>query len=232
MGLFDAPTQRPSSIRDQNRFTKEGLRTLQRERTNALGDIGAGVDAAEPEYRGAAGLFDAIVGDRSQAQDMYYNALGLNGQGGYDAALGAFQQGPGYQFALDEANKNVMRNAASLGSLRSGNTMQALSDRAQNLQNLQWDSWLNRLQGQDPLSAITGKAGALQDLGSLFANEGINKAGVRTSMAPHIAGQWNNRAALSGQQDMMRMQAQAQQNNMNLGLLGLPVSMFNAYYGA
>lgn len=212
----------------QRRLLKRGLNTLKEGQSSAVGAISAGVDQAQPYLEQGSGLYDNLLADRQGATDMYYNSLGLNGQEGYDAALGAFQQGPGYQFALDQANQNVLRNNAAMGGVASGNTATALSDRAQQLQNMEFGNWQNRLQGLDVMPAISGKYNSLANLGSLFQGEGKDIAGVYGQFAPAIANQYGNMAGLIGQQQLMNANAQQQGISNALGLIGLGTSFFGA----
>lgn len=228
MGLFDflAPDGLSGAQRaKQTRLAKKAQNTLEEGQEGAIGAINTGTQQAVPSYERAAGLFDPIIADRSRATDMYYNSLGLNGAEGYDEALNAYQQSPGYQFALQQANQNVTRNAANLGSLRSGNTMMALSDRAQQLQNLDFNNWQNQLKGLDVLEPSVYGAGALQKLGGLFTNQGQDIANVYAQFAQPMANQYNNRASLIGQQAMIDAQQQQQGIANAIGLGGLFTGM-------
>jgi hypothetical protein len=242
--LFDflSPSVPTGAFAKQNKATKKA--TQQQEagrdmtieaREHALSSLNSGLQDSKPYFQQASNLFDGLVDDRQGATDMYYNSLGLNGQEGYDEALGAYQQGPGYQFALDEANKNVMRNSASMGGLRSGGTAAALSDRAQQLQNLEFGGWQDRLQGLDVMPALGMQSQGLQNLGNLFNQYGQNRANTYTNFAGpiqqgygNVAGQHNNNASLIGQQASMQMGAEQQGIANAIGLLGGVSGFFGA----
>jgi hypothetical protein len=228
MGLFDFLAPDVDGQRTQQRFVQRGREALNDGKKKAVRAIDEGYNEAQSQYGEASEVYDPIMEDRGRATDMYYNSLGLNGQEGYDAALGAFQNGPGFQTALDMANQNVLRNNAAMGGVASGNTGIALSDRARGLQNLEFGNWQNRLQGLDVYPVANSKASALQGLGNMFAREGDATSGVYTQMAPHIAGQYNNQASLIGQQQMMNANAQQQGISNALGLAG----MFTGLLGA
>lgn len=140
--------------------------------------INQGVENAAPNYQQGAQAFAPFQQNGVQGSNMLSNALGLNGQGGYDSAVGAFHNGPGYQFALDQANQNVMRNQAATGGLNSGGTLTALSDRAQGMQNQEYNNWVQQLQGLSGqgLQGATGQANELNKLGELYSNQGNNLA--------------------------------------------------------
>lgn len=223
MGIFDAPNYGPSMNTLNNSGKKIGKATRY-----GLADIRAGVDQAQPYLEENAQNFRDIQGQQQGGFDMYQNSLGLNGQAGYDAALGAFQQGPGYQFALDEANQNVLRNRSALGGVASGQTMMDLSDRAQQLQNLEFGNWQNRLAGFDPMRGAAGLATGLFGLGSLFENEGQNLAGTRMQGAGLQANNANALAQMQQQQALANQQADMMPIQLGLGVLG----GVSGFYGA
>ena len=138
---------------------------------------------ATPYLTDAQANYKNLQGQQQAGYDMYQNSLGLNGQAGYDAAQGAFHQGPGYQFALDQANQNVLRNQASLGALNGGNTLMALSDRAQQLQNLEFGNWQNRLAGFNPMQGAEGYGNLAQSLANLKYNINAGKSGIAQDFA-------------------------------------------------
>lgn len=164
-----------------------------------------GYAEAAPFLEQAYGEFAPIREDRDQGWDMYMNSLGLGGQAGYDAALGAYQQGPGFQFALDQANQNVLRNQASLGGLNSGQTLMDLSDRAQQLQNLDFGNWQNRLAGFDPFNVATQQANVRGQQTGLRYGLGQDIAKTYQSQAQNLLG--------LGQLQMQQQQMEAAQPN-------------------
>lgn len=121
----------------------------------------------------------------ADAVNMYSDALGLNGSKGNAAATGAFQTGPGYQFALDQGTQAALRGASAAGMLSSGNTLTALSQYGQGLANQEYGSWLDRLQGLSStgLSATGGQASAYGGLSDLYQST----AGDRLSLESAIA---------------------------------------------
>jgi hypothetical protein len=68
--------------------------------------------------------------------------------------------GPGYDFAVSEATNAAARKAASLGIAGSGNTLDAIRDRAQGFANQEYGSYLDRLAGliSPALTATSGAA--------------------------------------------------------------------------
>lgn len=211
-------------------------------KTQALDFLNQGVNQASPYYQQAASLYGGLAPGDLSARAMYLNSLGLNGPEGNTAATNAFQNSPGFQFALDQANQNVLRNGAATGNVASGNVLQALADRAQGLQNQDYGNWQSQLsnQGNNIYNDYSGQANALGALAGLFGNLGSNQANVATGAASQIAGNLtglgsdlnaNNlnlgRAAYQRAQDIFGAQTSAAQNQVNQnmaiwnGLLGL-----------
>ena len=92
------------------------------------------------------------------------------------AAEGAFQEGPGYDYAVQQGLQGVMRNASSLGNIASGNTAMALQDRGNQLANQEYGGWLDRLSGYDPLAMHT--AGAQAGISTGLGDRLLGLAGV------------------------------------------------------
>lgn len=95
------------------------------------------------------------------ATNLGLDALGVNGAAGNARAVGAFQAGPGYQYAVDQSLEGINRKANANGGLIGGNTLAALSDRAGNMANQEYGSWVDRLNGyvSPEMAATSGMAG-------------------------------------------------------------------------
>lgn len=131
--------------------------------------INTGEQKSEGALDSAIGAYQPWVTSGGAANNLYGDALGLNGSEGNVRATGAFQTGPGYEFARNEAEQAGLRAASAGGMLASGNTLAALSDRTQGIANQEYGSWLDRLSGMSTqgLSAAGGQAsgyGAKSDL--------------------------------------------------------------------
>ncbi len=154
-----------------------------------------------------------LAGRFRQGSDLYNNALGINGAGGSAAARSAFTAAPGYDYTLNAGLDAVDRRANAAGMLAGGNTNRSAIDYATNAANQGWDSWLNRLQGQQAgeLTATSGAAAgnqgnnqALAALGttgaSILNTQGQNQAGVAagqgTSLADLAKGYYGGKAGL------------------------------------
>lgn len=187
MGLFDIFTGDPAKeaaeknrqLLLQNQTT--GTNTLTGGQTNSL----AALDSAATAYDPLKSLAAKYGGGTS----LYLDSLGVNGADGNARATGAFQAGPGYQYAVDQSLEGINRKANAAGGLVGGNTLAALSDRAGNMANQEYGSWQDRLGGliSPELSATSGAAAGLGALG-------VGKAGIYQDTAGKIAGLGTNTA--------------------------------------
>jgi hypothetical protein len=167
--------------------------------------IKTGIAQGSAPLTQATTLFDPLLGQKQGIFDLYADSLGVNGPEGNTRALGAYQQSPGYGFALDQALQGAQRNSAAAGNLNSGNTLMALSDRAQQLQNLDYGNWQDRLAGQDPTSVYGQKAQGLTNLGNFFGNQYGNLANanlgggaLQLNANNAITGALGNQAQIAG----------------------------------
>lgn len=193
------------------------------------------LDSAMGEARGLYGnaqeRFTPLSSLTGSGSEMYGNALGLNGAQGNQAAVGAFQAGPGYQFAQDASQQAGLRAANAGGMLNSGNAMIALSDRSRGMADQEYGGWLDRLSGLSTLGAnVAGQqAGLDTGLAGLGTQVAGAKAGLNATAAQGI-GQAGAGALRAGQD--------AAANRMNFGinalsgLTSLGAGMFGGPQGA
>ncbi len=157
MGLFDVFTGAPakeaaaknSAALSANKV--EGTGILNNAQTYSLGALS-----------NAGDLYKPLSTKYGAGTNLYLDSLGVNGPEGNTRATGAFQAGPGYQYAVEQALDQTRRAAARDGSLAGGNTLAALSDRAGNMANQEFGNWQTRLGGliNPELAATTGQASA------------------------------------------------------------------------
>lgn len=146
-------------------------------------------------YNQAIGAYQPWVDSGNNARGMYDNALGLNGADGNAAATGAFQAGPGFQFALDQGTQAALRGASAAGMLNSGNTLTALQDRGNGLANQEYGSWLDRLAGNSAqgLQAAGGQAQGYGNIGALYQNTTGDRLSLNSGVTQGLMGannQW------------------------------------------
>jgi hypothetical protein len=158
------------------------------------------------EGKSAGAINSAIAGYQpwvdsgKNANTMYGNALGLNGAEGNAAATGAFQTGPGYDFALKQGEQAAQRAASAGGMLASGNTLAALTEYGQGTANKEYGSWLDRLMGvsNTGLQATGAQAGGYGDLANLYQSTAGDRLGLESSIAQGRMG--NNNQVATGKE--------------------------------
>jgi hypothetical protein len=157
----------------------EALQALQARYGQAGGQLQSAVDA-----------YDPLLQQAQAGYTMYQNSLGLNGAEGRDAALGAFQAGPGYEWQVQQAAQAAQRAANRTGSASSGNALDAVTRLSSNLANQEFGSWQDRLQGFQGATerATAGRAGALTNLGKLYQDQAGAESGLITDRTGAIAG--------------------------------------------
>ena len=146
----------------------------------------------------AAPWLDA--GKKALAQ--YQGELGMGGPG----FTSQFQQTPGYQFQVQEAEKGAVNNLAALGMKNSGAALQALTKLRSGLANQEYGNYLGRLSGQAGVgqnqvnqnnalsqNSVLNQGQLLQDAGAARASGYVGGAnamnGALTNFANN-AGNW------------------------------------------
>lgn len=140
---------------------------LEAARTNARTEYGGAIDRLDPYNQ--AGL---------EALGVYRGSLGLGGDAARDSAVAAYRASPGYERRVNEATDAVARKASALGALGSGNTMQAISDRANYLADEDYGRWQGQVQGvaDRGQQAATTQSGFQGQLGNTLAGLGQSEA--------------------------------------------------------
>lgn len=99
-------------------------------------------------YDFISSLFGDMAGAGQDFNDQIANLLGLNGTAGRDEAQDNFRATPGYDFLQKEGAKAVNNNYAGRGVLQSGAAQKALQDRALGIADQTYNSYFDRLMGQ------------------------------------------------------------------------------------
>lgn len=180
--------------KDIGQWRGKALDSLRGGYGDAIDSLQQGYGQAIDTQRGAIAGWDPLVERGLAGYDMLNNAMGLNGQAGRDAALEAFQEGPGYQWNVDQATEQTARAANKYGGLYSGNTSEATTRLASNLANQEYGSWLQRLQPYQAASqaAIAGQVGSTEKLGDIQSAQGRGVAALQSDLAQQQAGVWQN----------------------------------------
>lgn len=191
MGIFDLFTgDSAKEAADANKKLLQdnlatGTATLQSGQTNAIGALDQ-----------SAGLYGNLASKYGKATDLALNALGVNGAAGNDAATAAFRAAPGYQYAVDQALDQTKRASAAGGQSLGGNVLAALSDRAGNMADQGYQTWLNNLNGyvSPELQATGGQAGAIASKAPVYTSTANSIANLGTNTTNGITNQ-NTQAA-------------------------------------
>jgi hypothetical protein len=178
-------------------FGQQGASYIDQGQQQSSGALNQAIDQFSP-YQQTGGAANTTLA----------NALGLNGTAGNTAAQGAFQAGPGYQFAVDQSLQAAQRGASAGGMLASGNLLTELQNRGNNLANQEYGGWLDRLaqQSGQGLNAASGAAqgyGRLSDLYQAGTGQRLNlgqfvtggKAGANTAYGQ--GGEMNSKSLAS-----------------------------------
>jgi hypothetical protein len=167
----------------------------------SLSALGTGFDQARSDITGAyapamdatrAGIaqYQPWINSGTSADAMYGNALGLNGAGGNAAATAAFQAGPQYGWARDQAIDAAARKASSLGAAGSGNTLSAITTLGEHLAAGEYGNWLTNLNNASSrgLTAASGAAQGNYNLANLGVGQGHDLGNIDTSRGTATAG--------------------------------------------
>ena len=109
----------------------------------------------------------------TNALDPYMDAIGLGNSGD---AIARFQASPNYklnfQTGVDNANQQLMRQAAAGGSINSGRTLMALQDRGTDIANRMYGKYLANIGG-----LVDMGRGAATNTNSFAMSQGQNVTG-------------------------------------------------------
>lgn len=230
----------------------KGQSILDQAQSNALASLGQGYGQARndltAQYTGAIDRLNPWTDAGKNALGVYQGSLGLGGNAARDSAVAAYRASPGYERRVAEATDAVARKASALGALGSGNTMQAISDRANYLADEDYGRWQGQLQGLSDRGqqAATTQAGLQGQFGTQLAGlgtqQGRDESGVYTGLAGlGVNNLWQGTSA--GLNAVQNAQTQAASNvasrnsltaniiGSGLGLLGMGMGGGNTLGG-
>lgn len=125
---------------------------------------GRAIDVQEKQYDQTRQDLSPYRDGGLQGLSAYMDSLGLNGRSGNQRSLMAFQEGPGYQFQMNQGVQARDRSAAARGGLMSGGQLKALTEFGQGLANQEYGNYQGQLQGLAGMgqnaAAQTGQFGA------------------------------------------------------------------------
>ena len=187
--LFGGGAERDAAEKNRalySDYLNKGNTALDSGLTNSLGALGKAGD-----------IYGNLQGKYGAGTSLYLDALGVNGADKAQAAQSSFTNNPGNDKAIQAGLDTLTRRRASAGMLDSGNAdLDALAF-GQNLQNQQYNGWLDRLGGlvSPELSAASGAAGNETNIANLYQNDATNRIGLQGNYASGVAGANNYEAA-------------------------------------
>jgi hypothetical protein len=186
MGIFDIFTGDSAK-----KAAEENKRLIEANKAEGTATLTAGQNNALGALDQASGLYGGLASKYGRATTLGLDGLGVNGSEGNARATAAFRAGPGYQFAVDQSLDGINRSAAARGMSIGGNTLAALSDRAGNMANQEYGSWLDRLNGyvSPELSATGGQAAAIGAKAPVYTTTASNIANLGTNTTNGVANQ-------------------------------------------
>jgi hypothetical protein len=173
------------------------LSALETGYNTAMPQLQTGYDTARADYGRASDLYNPYATTGAQGFNMLANSTGLNGPEGNQAAVGAFQAGPGYKWQTDQALEGILRKQGAMGMALGGNTLTALSDRAGQMANQEYNNWRNQLQGiaSTGYNATNAQAGLAKGQGDLATGYGQDAAKTAYQYGQNVGDVYRNDAA-------------------------------------
>lgn len=195
MGIFDSLTDIFTG-RPAKEAAAKNTALLQQNQIAGTGTLNAAQDNSLASLTAAGGMYAPLAGKYGAGSNLYLDSLGVNGPEGNTRATGAFQAGPGYQYAVDQSLDGINRHAAATGVAAGGNTLAALGDRAGNMANQEYGNWQSKLAGlvAPEFQAVGGQAGAEAAKSPVYANTANSIANLGTKTTEGVTGQ-NTQAA-------------------------------------
>jgi len=185
MGLFDifSSSQGEGNARNayaaQSKATDAASKALKQGQRKGVGAIDTATGQAAP-------LYQNLLNANNAGATAYGNAVGVNGQAGYDQAVNQFHTNPGYQYQMDQGLQALDRNHARAGDYNSGNWGIDALKYSQGLADQSWNTHIGQL-----APYLAGQQGATQGLANIYTGAGANKANIYTGTANQLAGQQN-----------------------------------------
>ncbi len=151
----------------------------------------AGISKAQ--YEETRGDLAPYRNSGAAANNQYTSLLGLNGDTSRNAAFANYQTDPSYDWQRNQAINSVQGSAAARGSLFSGNTLRGISDRTQNIANLDYGNYLQRLSGLSEQGRSAAVAGGQFGANAAAAQGGyaqdVGRANAASIIAPALGWQ-------------------------------------------
>lgn len=162
---------------------------LRQGQTQALGHLAQGNQQSNQYLEQATTPWQNLLDISSQGAGVYGDAVGANGQEGFDRATDNFRTNPGYEFQQQQGLDALDRRAASRGMLASGNNSIDTMNYSQGLADQSYQSYVNNLSPY--LNQQTVATGGLSNAFGNRANNAnqyaSNQANLATGTASGLA---------------------------------------------
>ena len=154
--------------------------------------LAGGYNTGSSALNSAVGAYTPLASlgtQYNQAGNLLLGAEGAGGAAGTKAAQNAFTNAPGYTGAIDAGTQAILRQMGTSGMGNSGNAAEDVGTFTQNLQNQQYNTWLQNLQQtagmglQATGGAAAGQAAGYGSLANLATNYGEDQTGVAGNVA-------------------------------------------------
>lgn len=187
--LFGGGNEREAA--DKNRAELSGYLT------KGLGYLDSGLTNSKGALDNAGNIYGGLQNKYGAGTSLYLDALGVNGADKAQAAQSAFTTNPGNDASIKAGLDTLNRRRASAGMLDSGNADLDALTYGQNLQNQQYNGWLDRLGGlvSPELTAVSGAAGNQTNIANLYQNDATNRIGLQGNVTSGNIGANNYEAA-------------------------------------
>lgn len=211
------------------RAAKKNRGLLSDLKTEGMGYINEGTGQAAGYLGEARDIYSPLSDLGQKGGALFGDALGINGAEGNARATGAFQAGPGYQFAMNQGLQALERRAGAQGRLQSGQTGIDTLGFAQGLANQEYGNWLDRLGNPGTVinSAMGSEANTLGSLAGLYTGAAGQKVDLAGGIASGLMGANNQYAAGREKQE----EAKGAGLGSLLGLVGKGIGMATGYGG-
>lgn len=182
--------------------------------------------------RKAYGINQPYMDAGKTALSAWMNSVGIGDQGdkGTQALTDKFQQSPGYQYALKQAQNATQRQAAATGRGQSGAEALQLQNNAQGMADQDWSNWLSNYQGNLSSIAGRGQQSSMQQAG--FEDQGgRDMSSLGAQYAQMNVNSQENAAKAKAEAEMAQENAKAQSSGGLFGSIGKVVGGVTSMFG-
>lgn len=204
-----------------NQYAQQALDEMRRAEAEGRGDISG-------YFERGLGYEQPYMQAGQQGLQAYLGTLGLGGD--QQTAINRFRTSPGYQFALQQGQQALQRQAAARGMSGSGAASRELARYGQGMADQEYGNYQNRLQGLASMGAGMGQTAAQQSIGA-----GQNLANLGAGYAGQIGSIYQGMGQSAANARMAQAQINAQRNaglwNMLGQLGGSALGAFGGFQG-